>query len=314
MVNSPYTIVSRGSRLALWQSEAVRDQLRRIDSSVDISIDVVKTTGDRILDVPLARIGDRGLFTKELDVALLSGSADFAVHSLKDVPTILPDGLVLAAVGEREDPRDVLIGPSSTPVSLDGLQGGMRIGTSSLRRRAQLKHHRPDLRVEDLRGNLDTRLRKVDQGEYDAILLAAAGVHRMDWAARIGQYLDPDRWLPAVAQGALGIVCREDDRRTLDLLASLDHGPTRSAVTAERSFLRGLEGGCQVPIGALATTDGDSLALDGFVAGLDGQPYLRDQIRGPAGEAADLGRALAARLHQAGAAEILEDVRTQVES
>ena len=302
-------IASRGSQLALWQSRAVEAALRSADPSLAVSIEVVKTLGDRILDVPLAKIGDKGLFTKELDEALLRGDADLAVHSLKDVPTRLPDGLVLAAVTEREDPRDVVIGREGTAAGLADLPAGARVGTSSLRRRAQVRAARPDLDVRDLRGNLNTRLAKLDGGDYDAIVLAAAGVLRLGWSARISAYLDPPEWLPAVGQGALAIVARGDSADVLARLRAVHHAGTAAATTAERAFLAALEGGCQIPIGALGSVDGDRLTLRGLVADLEGEHILRDEVSGSVDEAAALGRRLADAMVEQGAREILDRIR-----
>lgn len=311
MVSSPLKlrIASRGSRLALWQSRSVQGALQAAHPALEIEIEVIRTTGDKILDVPLAKIGDRGLFTKEIDEALLDGRADLAVHSLKDIPTRIPDGLALAAVGEREDPRDVLIGPPGTRVSLQTLPGGSRIGTSSLRRRSQLGHLRSDLEVADLRGNLDTRLEKLDSGGYQAIILAAAGVLRLGLADRISEHLPLDRWLPAVGQGALGIVCRDSDANTRTFLEALNHPETFACVTAERAFLRSLEGGCQVPIGAHAVLADGTIRIDGFVSDLSGAEMLRESREGPVAAGDELGRALAQALIARGAAEILENVR-----
>jgi len=300
-------IASRGSQLALWQSHSVRDTLLARDPDLDIEIEVIRTTGDRILDVPLARIGDRGLFTKEIDEALLSDRADLAVHSLKDVPTRLPEGLEITAIGEREDARDVLIGRSAP--TLGQLRPGARVGTSSLRRRAQLKHLRPDLDVVDLRGNLNTRLGRLDAGEYDAIVLAAAGVYRLGWSARITETLPLQHWLPAVGQGALGIVTRGDDAVLGDLLRPAHHLETVIEVGCERAFLRALEGGCQVPIGAFATSIGGRLHLDGLIADPDGHAMIRDRIEGATEDAAALGRELAGRLLGRGGDRILAQLR-----
>jgi hydroxymethylbilane synthase len=302
-------IASRGSQLALWQSRAVEAALRAADPSIDVSIDVVKTLGDRILDVPLARIGDKGLFTKELDEALLRGDAHLAVHSLKDVPTRLPQGLVIAAVTEREDPRDVLIGREGFAGGLADLPPGARVGTSSLRRRAQLRAARPDVEVLDLRGNLNTRLAKLDAGDYDAIVLAAAGVRRLGWSERISAFLDPPAWLPAVGQGALAVVTRGDSASVMDLVRTVHHPPTAAATLAERAFLRALEGGCQIPIGALASVEGGSLTLSGLVADLDGERILREEESGSIDDAEPIGRRLADRLTELGAAEILDRIR-----
>lgn len=306
---STLRIASRGSQLALWQSRAVQSALRAADPSLSVEIDVIKTTGDVILDVPLAKIGDKGLFTKELDAALLEGRADLAVHSLKDVPTRLPDGLALAAVTEREDPRDVLILPPGASGGLASLPAGARVGTSSLRRRAQLGALRPDLSITDLRGNLNTRLAKLDRGDYDAIVLAAAGVLRLGWADRIAAYLDAPAWLPAVGQGALAIVCRADRADVVDRLRPL-HDPRSAACTAaERALLRSLEGGCQVPIGALGTVDGDRVVLHGLVAELDGARILRVEETGPIDQAEAIGRRAANALLARGAGEVLSAIR-----
>lgn len=302
-------IASRGSQLARWQSDRVRDALVAAQPDLSVSIEIIRTTGDRILDVPLAKIGDRGLFTKEIDEALLDGRADLAVHSLKDIPTRIPDGLELAAVSEREDPRDVLIGPKGTGTTLTRLPAGAKVGTSSLRRRSQLRKLRPDLEVADLRGNLDTRLAKLDAGEYDAIILAAAGVLRLGWEERISEYLPFDRWLPAVGQGALGIVCRAGDEVTRERLRVLHDDHAAGCVTAERAFLRSLEGGCQVPIGAHAEWVHHELRLEGFVSDLDGTEFLRRTESGDPAEAASIGTRLAARLIELGAAAILDRVR-----
>lgn len=302
-------LASRGSALALWQARHIQARLLELRPDVAIEIDVVTTTGDRITDVPLAQIGDTGLFTREVDRAVLDGRADFAVHSLKDVPTKPPEGLVLAAVPVREDPRDALIVAPGRPRTLETLPPEARVGTSSLRRRALLLDQRPDLEVDDLRGNLDSRLARVHEGRYDAILLAYAGLRRMGWEHEVAQLLEPPRWLPATGQGALGIVCREDDSGMLEMLAALDHGPTRAATTAERTLLRTLEGGCQIPIGALATVDGNELHLNAFVAALSGSTSVRGEIRGPVARAHQLGIDLANDMIERGAARILEEVR-----
>jgi hydroxymethylbilane synthase len=302
-------IASRGSELALWQSRAVQAALRAADPALSVEIDVVRTTGDRIQDVPLARIGDKGLFTKELDAALLHGAADLAVHSLKDVPTRLPEGLVLAAVTEREDPRDVLILPPGGAGDVWTLPPGARVGTSSLRRRAQLQALRPELEILDLRGNLNTRLAKLDRGDYDAIVLAAAGVLRLGWADRIAAYLDAPQWLPAVGQGALAVVARADRADVFDRLRPLHDAASAACTTAERALLRALEGGCQVPIGALATVEGDRLVLHGLVAELDGSRILRVEEAGTMDDAAAVGARAAQALLAQGAAQVLARIR-----
>ncbi|MEX2571617.1 MAG: hydroxymethylbilane synthase [Gemmatimonadota bacterium] len=302
-------IASRGSQLALWQAESVRAQLIEAHSALRVEIAVVKTTGDKILDVPLARIGDRGLFTKELDEAILAGRADLAVHSLKDVPTTLPDGLTLGAIGRRADPRDALIGPLGGSASLADLPPGARVGTSSLRRRAQLRHVRPDIEVLDLRGNLNTRLRKLDAGEYDAVILAVAGVVRLGLADRISERLDPPDWLPAVGQGALAIVARAEDMELSELLRAIHDPLTADCVAAERALLRSLEGGCQIPIGALATQNDGQMRIDGLVADIDGEHVLRGWATGRANGAEALGLELADILRNQGADAILRDIR-----
>jgi len=309
--NMKLIIGSRGSTLALWQAEHVRACLTALNPGLEVSISIVQTTGDRITDVPLSRIGDKGLFTKELDRAILDGQADIAVHSLKDVPTRLTEGLALAAVMEREDPRDALLVAPNRAASLAALPPGARIGTSSLRRRAQLLALRPDVIVEDLRGNLDTRMRRVQDGDYDAIVLALAGLTRLGFANRAAQLLDPPDWLPAVGQGALGITARANDASTLTLLSALEHQPTRAAVTAERALLARLEGGCQIPIGALATV-GDNLKLQALVASTDGKRIVRGEIEGGADDALQLGETLAADLSARGASEILNELRAQL--
>jgi hydroxymethylbilane synthase len=302
-------IASRGSELALWQSRAVQSALQAADPALQVKIEVIRTTGDVIQDVPLAKIGDKGLFTKELDAALLDGAADLAVHSLKDVPTRLPEGLTLAAVTVREDPRDVVILPPGRRGGLYYLAQGAKVGTSSLRRRAQLAALRTDLDIADLRGNLNTRLAKLDAGAYDAIVLAAAGVLRLGWAERIGQYLDAPAWLPAVGQGALAVVARADRADVLERLRIL-HDPAAAACTAaERALLRALEGGCQVPIGALGTVDGDRLTLHGLVAGLRGERILRVRESGSVNEAEEIGRRAADALLARGAGEVLDAIR-----
>jgi hydroxymethylbilane synthase len=303
------TIGTRGSQLALWQTHHVRDRLQHADTALDIGIEILRTTGDRITDVPLASIGDRGLFTRELDRAVLDGVAHFAVHSLKDIPTALPDGLTIAALLEREDPRDAFLAAPGRPASLLELPQGAIVGTSSLRRRALLLDLRPDLRVEDLRGNLDTRIERLQQGYYDAAILALAGIRRLGRASVVGEVLSPPGWLPAAGQGAIAIVCRSDDQDTLATLRPLDHEATRAAVTAERAFLRSLEGGCQVPLGGLAQVDGQRLLLRGFVAGFRSGTMLRAERLGSVTDPVALGLGLADDLRTLGADVLLEEVR-----
>jgi hydroxymethylbilane synthase len=302
-------LASRGSTLALWQAHHVQALLRTMHSGLEVEIEILHTTGDIITDVPLAMIGDKGLFTKEVDAAVLDGRTHAAVHSFKDVPTKLPDGLALAAVMEREDPRDAFLPAPGRPRTLEEMPAGARIGTSSLRRRSILLAARPDLRIDDLRGNLNTRFRKLEDGEYDGIILALAGVRRFGREADVGQILDPPHWLPAAGQGALAIVARADDDETLRRLEPLDHPATRAATAAERAFLARLEGGCQIPIGALALTEGDGLYLRGLVASLDGATVVRGERSGSLAEAAATGEALAEALIGMGADAVLRAVR-----
>lgn len=299
-------IGTRGSQLALWQANWVKEQLIRKHPDLDVEIHTIKTTGDKILDVPLAKVGGKGLFVKEIEEALLDKSVDLAVHSMKDVPTELPDGLGIVAVSEREDPRDAVLGRESTPI-LD-LPQGAKIGTSSLRRQAQLFAARPDFKIEPLRGNINTRLRKLKEGLYDAIILANAGVKRLGWEKEVTEVIDPDVMLPAIGQGALGIEARLDDEVTLGKIAFLNHEVTGSCVAAERAFLHRLEGGCQVPIAAYAVREGDEILITGLVGSVDGKKIIRESDRAPAAEAAKLGDALASRILEAGGREILEEV------
>ena len=297
---------TRGSQLALWQAKWVKEQLIRKHPDLDVEIHTIKTTGDKILDVPLAKVGGKGLFVKEIEEALLEKSVDLAVHSMKDVPTELPDGLGIVAVSEREDPRDAVLGQNNTPIL--ELPQGAKIGTSSLRRQAQLFAARPDFVIEPLRGNINTRLRKLKEGMYDAIILAMAGVKRLGWENEVTEVIDPGVMLPAIGQGALGIEARLDDEDTLERIAFLNDEVTSSCVAAERAFLHRLEGGCQVPIAAYAVREGDEILLTGLVGSVDGTRIIKDTDRGPAGEAAQLGDALAARILEAGGREILEEV------
>jgi hydroxymethylbilane synthase len=293
-------IASRGSQLALWQARHIAARLAELGH--ECRIEIIKTTGDKITDVPLAKVGSKGLFTKEIEEALLDGRADLAVHSLKDLPTELPEGLVLAAVPEREDPRDAVVGQK-----IADLPQGAQVGTSSLRRSAQLRRLRPDLQIESVRGNLDTRLRKLDEGQYQAILLAAAGLKRLGWGDRIAEILQPDAMCPAVGQGALAIETRAAGAGR-EGVGGLDHASTHRAVDAERGVLAALGGGCQVPIGAHAVVDGDRLHLLAVVASPSGDALIRLETEGAAVDAASLGRDLGAQLLAQGARAILDSV------
>jgi hydroxymethylbilane synthase len=293
-------IASRGSQLALWQARWVEAQLRGLGHAC--RIEIIKTTGDKITDVPLAKVGTKGLFTKEIEEALLDGRADLAVHSLKDLPTELPAGLVLAAIPEREDPRDAVVGKK-----LVDLPAGAKVGTSSLRRAAQLRKLRPDLTIESVRGNLDTRIRKMDEGQYDAIVLAAAGLKRLGWGDRIAEILDADRMCSAVGQGALAIETRASGDG-FEACKALDHAATHAAVTAERGVLGALGGGCQVPIGAYATVQDGQVKLLALVASPDGSELIRAESSGPASDAAEIGARLGSELLKRGADRILEEV------
>lgn len=306
-------IGSRKSQLALVQTHWVRDELQKAFPDITFEVHTMSTQGDKILDVALAKIGDKGLFTKELEVGMLNGDIDFAVHSLKDLPTRLPEGLILGCVTERENPADALVVHAKhQDKQIDTLPEGAVIGTSSLRRLAQLRHHYPHLTFKDVRGNLNTRLAKLDAGEYDALILAFAGLHRLGMADRIHQVLPPEVSLHAVGQGALGIECRADDAEILAVLKVLEHQPTAYRCYAERAFLRELEGGCQVPIGVNTVLEGDNLTLTGIVASLDGQTVVKDSITGAATDAEQLGTDLAKRARQQGAQAILDEILATV--
>ncbi len=304
--NKNIRIGTRGSLLALTQSKHVKAALEQEWPECRVELNIIKTTGDKILDVPLAKVGGKGLFVKELEDALLDGSVDLAVHSMKDVPAVLPRGLEIGAVPQREDPRDVLIIHERN--NLSSLPSGARVGTSSLRRAAQILNLRPDLEIDNLRGNLDTRLRKLQEGRFEAIVLAAAGIHRMGWHERITVYLDPTEFVPAIGQGALGIEIRSDDGTMRELLAPLHDPETAVAVQAERSFLHELEGGCQVPIAGHARLSGDLVELTGLVASLDGTHIYRTTRAAARNDAGPLGRELARELLDAGAREVLEEI------
>jgi hydroxymethylbilane synthase len=299
-------IGTRGSKLALWQSEYVKARLEEI-CGLPVCLKVIKTTGDKILDVPLAKVGGKGLFTKEIEVELIAGTVDLAVHSMKDVPTELPDGLMIGAMPQRVDPRDVLV--SGPRYDLVSLPHGGRLGTSSLRRRSQVLALRDDLEIVDVRGNLDTRMRKAEDGEVEAVILAAAGITRMGWADRITHYIDPADMCPAVGQGAIGIEVRTDDEfmsHACERIADLD---TMACVTAERVVMRKLEGGCQVPIGAYCRFENGALVMDAVVGSVDGRRIVRYHLEGTPAEPELLGSAMVDRLLDLGAGEILDEIR-----
>ncbi|WP_346356134.1 hydroxymethylbilane synthase [Azotosporobacter soli] len=306
MVKKTVVIGTRASKLALWQAHHIADALRSEYPDLNVEIRHMVTTGDKILDVPLAKIGGKGLFTKELEQAMLAGEIDLAVHSLKDMPTQLPEGLILGAITERADAADALVSVKYN--SLAELPSGAKVGTSSLRRKAQLLHHRPDLTILDLRGNLDTRLRKLDEGQFDAILLAAAGLKRLGWQERIREELPPEICLPAVGQGALAIECRADDSESRERIAFLDHLPTHQGAAAERAYLHRVEGGCQVPLGVYATVTKNELRLEAAVYSLDGKRGLRRSVCGPADKGNELGLQLADAMLDDGAREILQEI------
>ncbi|HLZ97685.1 MAG TPA: hydroxymethylbilane synthase [Steroidobacteraceae bacterium] len=309
-MNDPATtlrIATRKSPLALWQAEHVAGLLRRAHAGLQIEFVPISTKGDRIQDRSLAAIGGKGLFIKELETALEDRRADIAVHSMKDVPSVVPSGFAIAAVLPRADPHDALV--TAVAGRLDNLPEGARVGTSSLRRQAQLLSARPDLRIEALRGNVDTRLRRLDDGELDAIILACAGLIRLGWESRITARLSARECLPAVAQGIIGIECRGGDANSHSLLEGLNDATTRTAMEAERAFAGRLGGSCQSPIAAYATLDATRLTLDGLVAEPDGSRLLRDTITGGAHEARALGEELADRLLSAGARALLDRLR-----
>ena len=329
MKNKRVVIATRGSKLALWQAHWIKSTIERDNPDILVELNKIKTTGDKILDVPLAKVGGKGLFVKEIEEALLSGSADLAVHSMKDVPTDLPEGLHLPAICKREDPRDVFVSQINNNKFLipdfSKLHDGATVGTSSLRRMCQLLHVRPDLNISQLRGNLDTRIRKLDEGQFDAVIVAAAGMKRLGMSGRITEFISADICLPAIAQGAVGIECREEDEFINSLLRSLNHRETSICVSAERAFLKRLEGGCQVPIAAHARLvnqgsgsteqgvgqkheDQSSIIIDGLVGSESGETIIRNSMEGKTEEAESLGIRLAEDLISKGAGKILAEV------
>ena len=301
---------SRDSVLAMWQTQFVIEQLQQETDAYEYEIISLKTKGDKILDVSLAKIGDKGLFTKELEVGLLQGEIDFAVHSMKDMPTVLPEGLQISSLLKRHNPADVLI--SDKYQSFAELPQGAKVGTSSLRRKAQLLHARPDLDIHDLRGNLQTRMRKMQEENFDGIILAAAGVERLDWHDKITEELSYDICLPAVSQGVIGVETRVDDSEIIALVQLVHDVQTANCVTAERALLKSLEGGCQIPIGAYAQLKDDMVLLQGLVGSLDGKTIIRDEISGPAAQSEQLGQQLAQRLSEQGGQAILEEIRMEL--
>lgn len=296
-------IATRKSPLALWQAEHIKARLQVLHPTLNVELVTFVTQGDKILDTPLAKIGGKGLFVKELENALLDGRADLAVHSMKDVPMDLPDGLCLPVICEREDPADAFV--SNHYQSIDELPQGARLGTSSLRRKSQMQAYRPDLSIIDLRGNVGTRLSKLDAGEYDAIILAASGLKRLGLAARIQQVIDTHLSLPAVGQGALGLECRVNDHAILELIAPLADAATDVCIRAERAFNKTLHGGCQVPIAGFAVLEGTEIFLQGRVGKPDGTVLLKSEVRGAAENAEALGQQLAQALLDQGAGSLL---------
>lgn len=299
-------IGTRQSLLALWQSNHIADRLREQYPECTVTLKKIVTKGDRILDVPLAKIGGKGLFTKELEIELLDGEIDLAVHSLKDMPTVLPDGLCLTAITQRANAGDAFV--SNKYDTIEALPQGAVLGTSSLRRKAQLLAVRPDLQIVDLRGNVDTRLRKLDEGQMDAIILAASGLHRLGYDERIKEIIPYSFCLPAVGQGALAIECRTDNTKIRQMLQFLNDQPTKQATDAERAFLGLIEGGCQVPIGVHAITSNDKITVTAVIASLNGSKILRDTITGEATDAVSLGQKLGQKMLDQGGQAILDEI------
>jgi hydroxymethylbilane synthase len=302
-------IATRQSRLALWQAEHVAEKLRAAHPGLEVVLVPMTTQGDRILDRTLAQVGGKGLFIKELEIAIAEGRADIAVHSMKDVPTELPEGMTLAAMLSRADPRDAFVSVKHS--NFDALPHGARVGTSSLRRQCQLRSLRPDLEVLPLRGNVETRLRKLQDGDFDAIVLATAGLTRLGLADRITHFIDTERSLPAVGQGIVGVECRSDDARSIALLEALDDAAARQCCEAERAFALRLQGSCQSPIAGFAELHGEQIRLRGLVGSDDGRTVYRGSIEGPASQRHELGTALAERLIAQGAGALLDELRSR---
>jgi hydroxymethylbilane synthase len=302
----PLRIGSRGSILARWQAEFVRKQLFQI-TGVEAEIVIIKTSGDKMQQAPLTQIGGKGIFIKELEEALIDETVDLAVHSVKDIPTETPGRLHFPAVCRRDDVRDCLVSNKGTPLA--NLKQGARLGTSSLRRQAQLRHHRADLDIRELRGNVDTRLRKVERGEYEAIVLSKAGLDRLGWSAKITESLSTDISLPAVGQGAIAIESRVADRDAAEILEKLDDPETRTAIIAERALMSALQGGCQVPLGAWARLERGELVMEAMVCSVDGLQYVRQKAGAPLAQAAQLGERMAQMLIEGGARGVLDEVK-----
>jgi hydroxymethylbilane synthase len=307
-----FVIGSRGSELALWQANHVKALLEDAFADNAFEIKIIQTTGDKMLDVALSKIGDKGLFTRQIETELLSGSIDLAVHSLKDLQTEQPDGLTIGAVCKREAPNDVFISKNGVP--LKELPHGARVATGSLRRRSQLMHFRPDLNVVEIRGNVPTRLRKFDESDVDGMILAFAGVHRLGFDERISELIGVEIMLPAVGQGAVAVEVRNSDEEVHKVVRALEDRETRYCITAERAFLRKLEGGCQVPIGGHAVFDSGQITLQGYVGSLDGTAAFRDSAVGEADKADELGHQLAERLISVGAADLLAEARVDADA
>ncbi|MDZ4168072.1 MAG: hydroxymethylbilane synthase [Coriobacteriia bacterium] len=299
-------IGTRGSKLALWQSNYIKGLLEEI-TGLTVELMIIKTTGDKILDVPLAKVGGKGLFTKELEVELAAGTVDLCVHSMKDVPTELPPGMHIAATPKRVDPRDALV--SGKGYTLETLPQGAKVGTSSLRRVAQVRGLRPDVQIVDVRGNLDTRMRKAEDGEVDVVILASAGITRMGWADRISNYIPTEQMVSAVGQGAIGIEIRSDDEFMIEVCDKISDPETFTCVTSERVVMKKLEGGCQVPIGAYARIEDGVLVMDGLVGSVEGDRIVRDRLQGDPSDPEGLGDAMVARLLELGGGEILAEIR-----
>ncbi|WP_075590255.1 hydroxymethylbilane synthase [Labilibacter marinus] len=307
MNSDKIVIGTRGSQLALYQANKVKADLEEIYADLEVELKIIKTKGDKILDVALSKIGDKGLFTKELEVALLEGDIDLAVHSLKDLPTELPAEFQLGAVLERADYRDALV--SKNGLKLNELNENHKIATSSLRRIAGLKKINPAFEIVDIRGNVNTRLKKMEDGYCDAMIMASAGLKRLGLEKYITEVLEPTEFIPAVAQGAIAVETRAGDNRVNDLLQVINHKPTLDAVSAERAFMRELEGGCQVPVGAYSSSEAGEITLTGFASSLNGDIYLKDSIAGSLSNAKELGKELAQKLIERGAKDILKDIR-----